>query len=196
MNQTNYLKIRIVFLLLLSTTIHIFAEDLKIPDVFSVNIVRKVQDREIVQRLYRSKEKMRSEINDGGMSIKTILDKETSKVIVIDDANKTYLIFPYNNKARNKGFLDIDLIFSPKKNIKFIGKEVISSLECNKYLITSEGEDSLYCWAESKTGIPVKFSNEQESQFAFWNGFSLNLGASNLFDIPIGYKLKESPNIK
>lgn len=79
-----------------------------------------------------------------------------------------------------------------KKEGKFLGKETINGVECNKYELSEENEKITY-WISKKDDIPVRIlSNEMEVNYK--NIHTGNISDS-LFEIPSGYHKLNIPNI-
>lgn len=79
-----------------------------------------------------------------------------------------------------------------KKEGKFLGKERVNGVECNKYELDQENEKITY-WISRKDDIPVRILSD-EMEVNYKNIRTGNISDS-LFEIPAGYKKLNIPNI-
>ena len=79
-----------------------------------------------------------------------------------------------------------------KKKGKFLGKESVNGVECNKYEMTQDSEKVTY-WISRKDDIPIRILSD-EMEVNYKNIRTGNISDS-LFEIPAGYHKLNIPNI-
>ena len=100
------------------------------------------------------------ETQEDGMQIKVIVDQDDGKTRVLVPAEKVYLEFDNSNPVSmmNNPFLAAK--YSAEKfESGSAGIETVNGFECEKTIITGQGQEIMAIWTASELDFPVRIKN-------------------------------------
>jgi len=138
------------------------------------------------------------EQEEDGEEIFVIVNQEEKVTRVLRPSLKMYI------EMESQGMMSMaNDVFQSIDNMKetydaaLIGTETINGYECDKYIVSYEGEEMLTYWQSSRLGYPLKVVNSMT------NGMTMELTNivegdidDSQFTIPSDYKLMEMPGRK
>jgi hypothetical protein len=134
--------------------------------------------------------KSRHEMNQGGRTMIMINRPDKHVAWSLMPQSKQYMEMPINEEEMEGQPENWNQ--NLKKEGKFLGKETVNGVECNKYELREENEKVTY-WISRKDDIPVRIlSNEMEVNYKNIRTDSIS---NSLFEIPNGYHKLSIPNI-
>ena len=135
-------------------------------------------------------QKSRHEMNQGGRQMIMINRPDKHVAWSLMPQSKQYMEVPVSEDEM--GDQPENWNQDLQKEGKFLGKETVNGVECNKYEL-SEDQHKVTYWISVKDNIPVRILSE-EMEVNYKNIRTGNV-PNKLFEIPAGYRKLNIPNI-
>ncbi len=132
---------------------------------------------------------------DGGQSIRILVDMERNITTVIVAAEKAYIEMPTDG-LRSKANDPIQAVLHVPKELveRIVGKETIEGYECEKREYTFNDKLCQVVWFSTELGLPLKIEQHAAAVRTFKiTGFKQGPVDAALFSVPDGFKKMEEP---
>ncbi|MBW2558132.1 MAG: DUF4412 domain-containing protein [Deltaproteobacteria bacterium] len=126
-------------------------------------------------------------LNKEGGKVTMIFRPDRNEVWMVNPAEKKYMAFPIDEKEGQLEKWDE----KREKKAKYLGKEKVSGLKCNKYVVTDEGRNSHF-WISKKFPFPVKFENE--ATCTQYKNIETKLLSKSVFEVSSDYQKTTIPS--
>jgi hypothetical protein len=147
----------------------------------------------IQSKTYVDGDKMRSDVNMGGMAMSIIVRKDTKKIYQVMDAQKMIMEMAYNpNKFPGNSAAS----FGPEGKFTPVGPDTVDGIACTKYIVTSDKTKQVfYFWLDTARQIPVQMAAVSGSFVVKWKNFAAGPQNPALFEPPTGYQVMQMPSM-
>ncbi len=134
-------------------------------------------------RVYMDGDKIRMEVNAGGMEVISIVRKDKKECYSLMPAQKMYMTIPL---AANQTEM-MDAWRDPDLKIESQGKETIKNRACDKYKVTMK-LDVYFMWVDASTKLPVRQASADGKIVIDWDNFKVGPQPAELFEVPTDYQ--------
>ncbi|MBT8387434.1 MAG: DUF4412 domain-containing protein [Ignavibacteria bacterium] len=137
---------------------------------FTADMIQSEGDQVTTSKLFVENPYYCIETEEDGETILVIVDQEEKVTRVLRPSEKMYIEMGSQSmmSMANDVFQSIDNM-NETYDTALIGTETINSYECEKYIVSFEGEEMLTYWQSSQLGYPLKVVN------AMVNGMAMEL---------------------
>ena len=144
----------------------------------------------IQAKTYVDNDKMRSEMEMGGMTIATILRKDQKKLYHVLDSQKMVMASDFDpaKYGAQAG------AFVPDGKFDVVGAETINGIPCTKLKVTSnDGKQVSFLWIDATSKVPVQVTSLDGSFNATIKNYKAGPQDAALFEVPAGYQVMAMP---
>ena len=145
---------------------------------------------DITSKSFVDGDKMRSNLNMGGMEMAVIVRKDLKKMYRVMEAQKMVMVSDLN-PDKMPGGSDGSL---PEGKFELIGPDTIDGVVCSKYKVTTDKTNQVFLlWCDMARKIPVQMASADGSFTVKWKNFTPGAQDAALFEPPAGYQTMEMP---
>ncbi|MCP4566196.1 MAG: hypothetical protein GY841_01310 [FCB group bacterium] len=158
---------------------------------FVADLVVVANSDTLISRIFVLGQKFRIETEEDGQQIVVIVEQETGITKVINIDEKAYLKVPANDMRShdNDPFSSLRYTLTiPDAEIKQLGTETVSGVECEKKTVSYDGIDYFTQWVSEQHELPLKIIalNEPDNLVKMTNIKDSTIG-DELFEVPEEY---------
>lgn len=137
--------------------------------------------------------------NVEGTDQASIIDLESSKVMVLEETTKTVFYIDLKNLPSIPNYTEhlknliTKLESSPEFRVQKLGEKVVDGKEAVGFLATCEGAE-VTIWADAKTAVPIRIEQKEPNLNVICKNYQFDIEMDDsLFsmDVPSGYQLQQ-----
>jgi len=157
---------------------------------YSAEMVITPKEGEVMtQKIYFDNDKIRSEINNSGMEMVSIIRPDLKKLYSVMVSQKMVMEMPYDpSKTPVPGASQNDAKF------EVVGQETAEGVACTKYKMTGKDGKVAFFWVDTAKKALVKMVPEDGSVTIVWKNFVAGPQDAALFTPPADYKVMNMPS--
>ena len=144
----------------------------------------------ITSKIYTDNGKIRTEMNQSGMQMISIVRTDQKKMYSIMPAQKMVMTMDLDPEKLKA------MPTSTASDAKFetVGPDTVDGVACTKYKMTSPSDKKVFFWwVDSATKAPVKMAAEDGSFTLAWKNYKVGPQDAALFEPPAGYQVVAMP---
>ena len=159
---------------------------------YSADLVVTMKGGMVVSsKAYIDGDKMRSDVNMGGMAMEIIVRKDTKKMYRVLEAQKMVMVSDFNPGG---AMGNAAASFGPEGKFELIGPETIDGVACTKYKVTSDKTKQVFFfWLDTVHKVPLETAAPDGSLLVKWKNFNSGPQDPSLFEPPADYQVIEAP---
>lgn len=156
---------------------------------FTADMVEHISGKTKMSKIYVKGEKYRLEQEEDGLQIIVIVDQDAGVTRVLLRGEKKYIEMESKDpeSLMNDPFQSFKFL-STRAEKKYLGREKVSDYDCDKYVITDQGQDLMTQWISQSLKFPIKIVNHTTKMSMELRNIQEELVENALFQIPAGYE--------
>ncbi len=138
-------------------------------------------------------DKMRSDMQmSNGMTVSTIVRKDTKKLYHILDAQKMVMVSDFDpDKAAGKAAATVN---GPSGKFELVGPDTVDGVAVTKYKVTGDDGKVSFFWVDPASKAPVKMASADGNMSMTWKNYKPGPQDAALFEPPAGYQMMNMPS--
>ena len=161
---------------------------------FTADMIQKQDGETTTSKIYIENPFYCFEVEEEGEKTIVIVDQQEKTTTLLIPAEKMYMEMGSQSmmSAANDVFQSIDNLTETTKP-SLVGTETIQGYECEKYVVTSEGQNIMTYWQSPDLGFPIKVVNELVGSTMELTNIQEGDVDDSMFIIPSDYQKMDMP---
>jgi len=144
----------------------------------------------MTMKSYRDNDKIRSEMNQNGMQMISIIRLDQQKMYSVMVAQKMVMVMPLN-PAKVKQMMPPGS--GGDANVETVGPDTVDGVAATKYKITGSDGKVIFLWVNAASQVPLKLASDDGSFTMVWKSFQIGPQDAALFEPPSDYQVMNMP---